>query len=102
MLTDHDQIDVETEGKALMDCLRRGDPRASVHLARLFTADRAGALQPFAEALAGRLSDHLSREAESGRTDSWETLSDQVYELMQSASIDWSGIPGKGRPGEEA
>ena len=102
MLTDPDEIDVKTEGEALVDCLRRGDPRASVHLARLFTADRDGALQPFAEALAARLSDHLSRSAEAGPLDSWDALQDQVYELIQSASIDWSKIPGKGRPGEEA
>ena len=43
----------------------------------------------FADALAARLADHLSRYAELGVSDSWTALEDEVYGLMQSASIDW-------------
>jgi hypothetical protein len=41
------------------------------------------------DALAARLADHLSRYAELGVSDSWTALEDEVYGLMQSASIDW-------------
>ena len=90
----------EVEG--LLNCLTRGDKQASVHLARLIQADNSGALQPFAEALAARLCDHLDRYAEIGVTDSHTTLDDEVYSLLQTAAIDWDKIPRTGRPGEEA
>ena len=93
------KIDLDRETHALLDCIKQGDPQASVHLARLFVADRSGALQPFAEVLAARLSDHLSRCAEIGVTDSWTALEDEVYGLMQAASIDWAKIPGFGERG---
>jgi len=99
---DTEPRDLSAEADALLDCIRRGDPQASVHLARLFVADSKGALQPFAEALAARLADHLNRYAETGVTDSWSALEDEVYGLMQAASIDWDRIPRAGRPGEEA
>lgn len=102
MDSERDTHDLEVETAALLDCIRRGDPQASLHLARLFVADRRGALQPFADALAARLADHLSRYAETGVTDSWTALEDEVYGLMQAASIDWERIPRTGRPGEEA
>jgi len=95
-------IDLRAETDGLLDCLGRGDGQASVHLARLFVADTQGALQPFAEVLAARLADHLSRYAETGVTNSWTALEDEVYGLMQGASIDWTGTPSTGRPGEEA
>ena len=84
-----DRIDPRSEAAALIDCMERGDARASVHLARLMSADTRGTLQPFADALAARLADHLSRYAELGVSDSWTALKDEVYGLMQSASIDW-------------
>ena len=90
----------EVEG--LLNCLTRGDKQASVHLARLIQADNSGALQPFAEALAARLCDHLDRYAEIGVTDSHTTLDDEVYRILQTAAIDWDKIPRTGRPGEEA
>jgi hypothetical protein len=97
-----ESIDLRAETDGLLDCLRRGDGRASIHLARLFVADTGGALQPFADVLAARLADHLSRYAETGVTDSWTALEDEVYGLLQAASIDWTAAPEEGRPGEEA
>jgi hypothetical protein len=58
--------------------------------------------QPFAEALAARLRDHLHRWAELGVTDPELTLEDEVYELLKRAAIDWDRFPCNGRPGEEA
>jgi len=84
-----DRIDARSEAAALIECMERGDVRASVHLARLMSTDTSGTLQPFADALAARLADHLSRYAELGVSDSWTALEDEVYGLMQSASIDW-------------
>jgi hypothetical protein len=84
-----DKIDPHAEARAMIDCMERGDPRASVHLARLMTTDARGTLQPFADALAARLADHLSRFAELGVSDSWTALEDEVYGLMQTTSIDW-------------
>jgi hypothetical protein len=94
-------IDLREEVEGLLDCLARGDKRASVHLARLVQADRKGALQPFADAFYARLSDHLHRYAETGVVDPGETLEDEVYGLLQKAAIDWDGFPKTGRPGEE-
>lgn len=88
-----DRIDPRAEAQALIECMERGDPRASVHLARLMTTDTRGTLQPFADALAARLADHLSRYAELGVSDSWTALEDEVYGLMQTASIDWGRSP---------
>jgi len=84
-----DRIDLEAEAAALIACMRRGDAHASVHLARLMSADTRGTLQPFADVLAARLADHLSRFSELGVSDSWTALEDEVYGLMQAASIDW-------------
>jgi hypothetical protein len=95
-------IDLRKEVEGLLDCLVRGDKRASVHLARLVQADTKGALQPFADALYARLSDHLSRYAETGVVDPDKTLEDEVYGLLQKTAIDWDGFPKTGRPGEEA
>jgi hypothetical protein len=95
-------INLREEVDALFDCLTRGDTRASVHLARIIQADNKGALQPFAEALTARLSDHLNRYAEIGETDPNITLEDEVYRLIKTAAIDWDGLPKESRPGEEA
>jgi hypothetical protein len=93
-------IDLRDEVEGLYDCLMRGDKYASVHLARLIQADTSGAIQPFAEALAARLCDHLNRYAEIGVTDPHMTLDYEVYALLQTAAIDWDNIPRTGRPGE--
>ena len=95
-------IDLRDEIESLYDCLIRGDTHASVHLARIIEADTKGVLQPFAEVLAARLCDHLNRYAEIGITDPHITLEDAVYKLIQTAAIDWNGMPKTGRPGEEA
>ena len=95
-------INLRDEFESLYECLTRGDKQASVHLARLIQADNSGALQPFAEALAARLCDHLDRYAELGVVDPRTTLEDEVYNLLHTAAIDWDKIPRTGRPGEEA
>jgi hypothetical protein len=95
-------INLRQEIDALFDCINRGDTQASVHFARVIRADNRGALQPFAEALAARLCDHLNRLAELGETDPHTTLEDEVYRLIKTAAIDWDGLPKTGRPGEEA
>jgi hypothetical protein len=95
-------INLRDEVEGLLDCLTRGDTQASVHLARLIQADTEGVFQPFAEALAARLCDHLNRYAELGVTDPHTTLEDEVYKLIRTAAIDWDGLPKRGRPGEEA
>ena len=95
MAADSHHIDRQVEAKKLLDCMERGDPRASVHLARLFVADDKQALDPFAEVLAGRLIDHLNRLADIGVTNQYSALEDEVYTLMQAASIDWARL---GRP----
>ena len=95
-------IDLRDEVEGLLDCLTRGDTYASVHLARIIEADTKGTLQPFADALSARLSDHLNRYAELGETDPYVTLEDEVYRLIQAAAVDWNGKPKTGRPGEEA
>lgn len=102
MSTDTPSIDLRAEVNGLLNCLARGDTYASVHLARLIRADTKGALQPFAEALTARLCDHLNRYAELGVTDPYVTLEDEVYRLIQTAAVDWDGVPKTGRPGEEA
>lgn len=102
MFAEAEKIDLHQEAECLATYLDKGDPCASVHLARLIEADTKGALRPFAEALMARLWDHLKRYAELGITDPDETLTDEVYGLLQRAAIDWDGIPCNGRPGEEA
>ena len=97
-----DSIDLRKEIEGLYECLVRGDKRASVHLARLIESDTKGALQPFAEALSARLTDHLHRLAESGTVDPNVTLEDEVYGLLKRAAFDWDGFHKTGRPGEEA
>jgi hypothetical protein len=101
-MPDKNSIDLREEAEGLFDCLTRGDTKASIHLSRLIQADTQGALQPFAEALAARLCDHLNRYAELGITDPHTTLEDEVYRLIRTAAIDWDGLPKTGRPGEEA
>lgn len=103
-MTDNDTIEINlaTEVEGLRVCLENGNPYASIHLARLIEADTKGALQPFAEALTARLTDHLNRNAELGITDAGESLEDEVYRLLHMAAIDWNGLPKTGRPGEEA
>ncbi len=96
-----DRVDPRQEAAALIDCMERGDPRASIHLARLMSVDSHGTLQPFADVLAARLADHLSRYSELGVTDSWTALEDEVYGLMQAASIDWGRIGARGSKGED-
>jgi hypothetical protein len=100
--SDDTSIDLRKEVEGLFDCMARGDTRASIHLARLVGADTKGALQPFADALYARLCDHLNRYAELGRTDPYETLEDEVYQLIKSTAQDWDGTPKTGRAGEEA
>ena len=95
-------INLRDEIEGLLNCLERGDTFGSVHLARLIKADTKGVLQPFAEALTARLSDHLNRYAELGETDPYVTLENEVYRLIQAAAVDWDGMPKTGRPGEEA
>jgi hypothetical protein len=95
-------INLRDEVDGLLECLVKGDRRASVHLARLVEADTKGALQPFAEALGARLCDHLHRYAEIGVLDPNRTLEDEVYGLFKNTAIDWDGFPKSGRPGEEA
>jgi hypothetical protein len=101
-MPDEMTINLRQEVDNLFDCIQRGDTRASVHFARIIQADTQGALQPFAEALAARLCDHLNRYAELGETDPHITLEDEVYRLIKTAAIDWDGLPKTGRPGEEA
>jgi hypothetical protein len=91
-------IDLQAEVDGLLDCLLRGDPHASVHLARLVEADTMGAFRPFAEVLAARLCDHLNRYAEIGITDPYIALEDEVYRLIQAGAIDWDKIPRTGMP----
>lgn len=93
-------IDLTEEAAALVTCLRNGDTKASVHLARLIEADAHGALLPFAEALSARLIDHLNRFAELDITEPSTTLDEEVYQLLKVAAIDWALIPGQGRAGE--
>ena len=76
---DSNSIDLRKEIEGLYECMLRGDKRASVHLARLIESDTKGALQPFAEALSARLTDHLHRLAESGTVYPNITLEDEVY-----------------------
>jgi hypothetical protein len=102
MTTDTHTIDMKQEVDEFYRCLSQGDRRASVHLARLIEADTRGTLQPFAEALAARLCDHLDKYADLGETDSRVTLDDEVYRIIRTAAIDWNGHPRNGRPGEEA
>jgi hypothetical protein len=97
-----DTINLREEVDGLFGCLTRGDPYASVHLARIIEADTKGTLQPFAEALNARLVDHLNRYAELGITNPYVALADEVYHLIQSAAVDWDRLPKTGRPGEEA
>ena len=100
--SDDEFTELREEVEALHECLGRGDPRASVHLARLVEADTQGALQPFADALSARLCDHINRYAELGVTDPYEALEDEVYRLIKSAAEDWDGTHKTGRAGEEA
>jgi hypothetical protein len=97
-----ESVDPRKGREALIDCLSREDRHTSIHLARLVEADTKGALQPFADALAARLADHLNRYAELGVTDPYITLEDEVYQLIKSAAEDWDGTPKTGRSGEEA
>ena len=101
-MVDEVTTNLRAEVEGLLDCLRRGDAYASVHLARLIQADTQGALHPFADALAARLTDHLNRYAELGEFDPYVTLENEVYRLIQAAAVDWDGTPKTGRPGEEA
>ena len=94
-------INLREEIEALFNCINRGDTQASVHLARIIQTDTRGTLQPFAEALTARLSDHLNRYAELGVTDPYVTLEDEVYRLIKTTAVDWDGFPKTGRPGEE-
>lgn len=101
-MPDEMSINLRQEIDALFNCINQGDTQASVHFARVIQADTQGTLQPFAEALAARLCDHLNRLAELGETDPHTTLEDEVYRLIKAAAIDWDGQPKTGRPGEEA
>jgi hypothetical protein len=91
-------VNLRDEVEGLLDCLTRGDAYASVHLARLFEADSFGTLRPFAEALAARLCDHLSRYAEIGVTNPYVALEDEVYNLIQASAVDWDKLPKTERP----
>ncbi len=102
MVSKTTMINLQEETEKLLDCMRKGDPCASIHLARLIEGDTQGVFQPFAEALAARLRDHLHRFAELNVTDPDVTLDDEVYQLQKLAAVDWDRIPGHGRPGEGA
>ncbi|MBI1877421.1 MAG: hypothetical protein HYR94_04190 [Chloroflexi bacterium] len=103
MFVESMKINLQSEAKALVNDLSSGDPRASIHLARLIEADTKGAFRPFAEVIAARLSDHLKRYAELGITEPEITLEDEVYHLLQTAAMDWDGYPCDGSgPGEKA
>jgi hypothetical protein len=93
MINGKDEISLKSEAQALIDTIHKGDPCASIHLARLIEADAHGVFRPFAEALAARLGDHLERYAELGVTDPQVTLEDEVYRLLRTAAIDWDGLP---------
>jgi hypothetical protein len=95
------KVNLRNEAEDLVSALSKGNPCASTHLARLIEADAHGAFRPFAEALAARLGDHLERYAELGVTDPQVTLEDEVYHLLQTAAIDWDGLPCNGRLAEE-
>ena len=94
-------IHLRTEIDALFHCMARGDAQASMHLARVIQTDTQGTLQPFAEALAARMCDHLNRYAELGETNAYDTLNSEGYGLLKAAAVDWDGLPKTGRPGEE-
>jgi len=94
-------VNLRDEVEGLLDCLTRGDSYASVHLARLIESDTFGALRPFAEAVAARVCDHLSRYAELGITNPYIALEDEVYNLIQAGATDWDRLPRTGRCGEE-
>ncbi|MCG3209653.1 MAG: hypothetical protein FOGNACKC_03280 [Anaerolineae bacterium] len=102
MLAGYVAVNLEKEAENLVQSMHKGDLCGSVHLARLIEADTRGVFQPFADALAARIQDHLGRWAELGETDPHITLEDEVYHLLKAASIDWDGAPCSGRPGEEA
>lgn len=102
MIAENTTLDLETEAKALVMDLSRGDPCASMHLARLIEVDTKGVFYPFAEALAARLRDYLDRWAELGITDPEITLEEDVYHLLKLTAVDWDGLPCTGRPGEES
>lgn len=97
-----DTTDLRADVEQLVEYMSQGDSRASKALARIIQADTNRTLVLFAEALTARLTDHLKRYAELGETDPDNTLTDEVYRLMQTAAIDWDGRPKAGRPGEEA
>lgn len=101
MIPDSVRLNPTTEAKNMANCLEHGDPRASIHLARLIETDEKGVFQPFADAVAARLTDHLSRWAELDETNPVVTLEDEVYQILKVASIDWDGLHAQGRPGEE-
>ena len=102
MLSEIRHLNIKDEVDLLADCVNRGDPEASHHLARLIEADTMGIFQPFAEALTARLRDELQRWAELGVTDPDITLDGEVYHLLKTTAVDWDGFLHKGRPGEEA
>jgi hypothetical protein len=101
-MLDEPTINLRQEIDALFDCIARGDPQGSIHLARVIQADIKGTLHPFSEALTARLCDHLNRYAEMGQVNPYTTLTDEMYRLIKTAAIDWDGWPKTGRPGEEA
>ncbi|UCF69287.1 MAG: hypothetical protein JSV80_08430 [Acidobacteriota bacterium] len=104
MLPDEKGLDIAAEAKALAEAIVRGDPRASVHLARLIEADHKGIFRPFAEAMGARIKDHVVRCCQlcaEGTPVEDLDIQDETYHLMKMSAIDWDGLPAKGRPGEE-
>jgi len=101
MITYPHTLNVKEEAESLAYYLTAGNPCASLYLARLIELDNQGTLQPFADALAARLQDHLQRWAELGSIDLDVVLEDEVYQLLKVTAVDWDGVPYTGYPGEE-
>ncbi|MCB0210809.1 MAG: hypothetical protein KDJ52_15835 [Anaerolineae bacterium] len=96
------EIDVQSMTNALAQDIISGNPAASHTLAKLIEADTQGVFQPFAQAFAARLSDHIRRWVELGVPEADVALDEAIYQLLKITAIDWDGYPSTGRPGEES
>ncbi|MCB0192611.1 MAG: hypothetical protein KDJ65_11765 [Anaerolineae bacterium] len=95
-------VDVRSMTDDLAQDIISGNSQASRTLAKLIEADTQGVFQPFAEAFAARLSDHIKRWVELGVPEANVALDEAVYQLLKMTAIDWDGYPSTGRPGEES
>lgn len=102
MFYEETHLNVKEEALTLASNIIDGNLDASHHLARLIEADTKGVFQPFAQAFAARLHDHLKRWAELGIPEPDAALEEAIYELLKFTAVDWDGYPSTGRPGEEA